>query len=324
MLTVFLHETFLVPLDGTKGKTWGPSSVHQKERGKIISKVESPKRWSKSAPNLDKSQKSLSVSSCGPTHSGRCTFCRVNCYVSMQMANDGTLCSTESFDNERIIGSVPLIPLPNVNCANSETRRAKKYSPVQQVLYNAAALLAQIAAGFDIRKKSSSNAQQATREGMMTEPDPGPRQIVFLKGFQNNGFGDSDSDINAEALTLSSAPAALMGSGKVENIHSTYHGHPHHQYRPSPWSPMMKAADGGGGANDISTNDSTKYLNISSKPLTSIATNGVAHFHHDRRNKSATSTPSRSALTTPTHRKYSPANSHDSEVRPLQFYDISY
>lgn len=45
--------------------------MHQKERGKIISKVESPttKRWSKSAPNLDKSQKSLSVSS-GPSHSG--------------------------------------------------------------------------------------------------------------------------------------------------------------------------------------------------------------------------------------------------------------
>lgn len=65
---------------------------------------------------------------------------------------------SESFDNERTVGSVPLIPLPNPSSVNSETRRAKKYSPVQQVLYNAAALLAQIAAGFDIRKRST-NAQ---------------------------------------------------------------------------------------------------------------------------------------------------------------------
>lgn len=149
-------------------------------------------------------------------------------------------------------------------------------------------------------------------------PDSGPHQIVFLKGFQNNGFGDSELDLHAEALTLSSAPAALMASEKVETLHSTYHAHTH-QYRPSPWSPMSRTD----GVSQGSLDDSSKYLNIPNKPLPAIATNGVAHFHHDRRNKSATSTPSRSALTTPTHRKYSPANSNDSEVRTFsQFYEV--
>ena len=63
------NETFYyllvlpVQADGPKGKTWGPSSSHQKERGKIITKVtDSPKRMSKSAPNLEKSQKLGSTS----------------------------------------------------------------------------------------------------------------------------------------------------------------------------------------------------------------------------------------------------------------------
>ncbi|KAG8243543.1 JUN kinase kinase kinase activity protein [Homalodisca vitripennis] len=41
----------VVPADGVKGKTWGPSTCHQRERGQIMNR---PKRWSKSAPNLEK------------------------------------------------------------------------------------------------------------------------------------------------------------------------------------------------------------------------------------------------------------------------------
>jgi hypothetical protein len=48
----------LVAPGGLKGKTWGPSSFHQKERGQILEKgPDSPKRWSKSAPSLEKTQK---------------------------------------------------------------------------------------------------------------------------------------------------------------------------------------------------------------------------------------------------------------------------
>jgi mitogen-activated protein kinase kinase kinase 9 len=45
-----------VPADGVKGKTWGPSTLHQRERSQIFTKVTDggPKRWSKSAPNLEK------------------------------------------------------------------------------------------------------------------------------------------------------------------------------------------------------------------------------------------------------------------------------
>lgn len=57
-----------VPADGVKGKTWGPSTCHQRERGQIpLRPLLAPRPggiWSKSAPNLDKSRNALSR----PTH----------------------------------------------------------------------------------------------------------------------------------------------------------------------------------------------------------------------------------------------------------------
>lgn len=49
-----------LPADGVKGKTWGPSTCHQRERGQIM--LPNPNRtalWSKSAPNLDKTRTGL-------------------------------------------------------------------------------------------------------------------------------------------------------------------------------------------------------------------------------------------------------------------------
>lgn len=49
--------------DGLKGKTWGPSTVHQKERchSRQMLLIDGNKRWSKSAPNLEKSPIPLSI-----------------------------------------------------------------------------------------------------------------------------------------------------------------------------------------------------------------------------------------------------------------------
>lgn len=46
------------PVDGKKGKTWGPSSV-QKDRHQRSSIIFADGRWSKSAPNLEKSLRQL-------------------------------------------------------------------------------------------------------------------------------------------------------------------------------------------------------------------------------------------------------------------------
>lgn len=46
------------PVDGVKGKTWGPSSV-QKDRHHRSSWVFGDGKWSRSAPNLEKSLRHL-------------------------------------------------------------------------------------------------------------------------------------------------------------------------------------------------------------------------------------------------------------------------
>lgn len=47
-----------MPADGVKGKTWGPSTCHQRERGQItmLRPAQNRSIFSKSAPNLDKTR----------------------------------------------------------------------------------------------------------------------------------------------------------------------------------------------------------------------------------------------------------------------------
>jgi hypothetical protein len=49
----------------------------------------------------------------------------------------------------------------HLNPANAENRRTGKMNSIQSVLYNAAALLASIATGFDVRKATTKTQAQA-------------------------------------------------------------------------------------------------------------------------------------------------------------------
>ncbi|XP_069956490.1 mitogen-activated protein kinase kinase kinase 9-like isoform X6 [Cherax quadricarinatus] len=98
-----------VPADGVKGKTWGPSTAHQKERGQIIPQhSDNQKRWN---------------------------------------------CSGE--DGGWSAKPVPLRPLPVPTLYNGTTPETKglqpKFSPLELLVYNIAAILASVAAGYDVR-----------------------------------------------------------------------------------------------------------------------------------------------------------------------------
>ncbi|XP_042913371.1 mitogen-activated protein kinase kinase kinase 9 isoform X2 [Parasteatoda tepidariorum] len=119
-----------VPVDGVKGKTWGPSTVHQKERGhsrRLL--IDGNKKWSKSAPNLEKSQRGA---------------------YSSVLSNFGALpeCGSEEWQLE----SLPLPRHTLYNGASGDGNSLKRTSHVVNFsLYNIAAIAASIAAGFDIR-----------------------------------------------------------------------------------------------------------------------------------------------------------------------------
>ncbi|KAJ8945757.1 hypothetical protein NQ314_009066 [Rhamnusium bicolor] len=77
-----------LPADGVKGKTWGPSTCHQRERGQITMLRPTPNRgaiWSKSAPNLDKTRNVLSrpphdIGNTSPTDSNKSSG--LQCFIN--------------------------------------------------------------------------------------------------------------------------------------------------------------------------------------------------------------------------------------------------
>ncbi|XP_069956488.1 mitogen-activated protein kinase kinase kinase 10-like isoform X4 [Cherax quadricarinatus] len=140
-----------VPADGVKGKTWGPSTAHQKERGQIIPQhSDNQKRWSKSAPNLEKTLRPLPYTA---TMTG---LNQITAY-GPEIAGNGYYympdCSGE--DGGWSAKPVPLRPLPVPTLYNGTTPETKglqpKFSPLELLVYNIAAILASVAAGYDVR-----------------------------------------------------------------------------------------------------------------------------------------------------------------------------
>ncbi|XP_042239484.1 mitogen-activated protein kinase kinase kinase 9-like isoform X4 [Homarus americanus] len=154
-----------LPADGVKGKTWGPSTAHQKERGHIIPQHhDNQKRWSKSAPNLEKTLRPLpytatmtglnQITAYGPEIAGNGYYYMPECTIDEWRAYlDNNDCSGE--DGGWSAKPVPLRPLPVPTLYNGTTPETKglqpKFSPLELLVYNIAAILASVAAGYDVR-----------------------------------------------------------------------------------------------------------------------------------------------------------------------------
>ncbi|XP_018579524.1 mitogen-activated protein kinase kinase kinase 11 isoform X3 [Anoplophora glabripennis] len=126
-----------LPADGVKGKTWGPSTCHQRERGQITMLRPNPNRgamWSKSAPNLDKTRT-----------------------VQSRPAHEIDYAPPEDWGPEYPIpGAIRHnVPIPTLYSADGQ-RLKPKFSIVELVLYNIAAMLAGVASGYDVRLSNVS------------------------------------------------------------------------------------------------------------------------------------------------------------------------
>ncbi|XP_008192286.2 mitogen-activated protein kinase kinase kinase 11 isoform X2 [Tribolium castaneum] len=127
-----------LPADGVKGKTWGPSTCHQRERGQITMLRPAPNRsaiWSKSAPNLDKTRTP----------------------VLSRQPHDIDFIPPEDWGPEYPIpGTIRHnVPIPTLYSADGQ-RLKPKLSIVELVLYNIAAMLAGVASGYDVRLSNVS------------------------------------------------------------------------------------------------------------------------------------------------------------------------
>ncbi|XP_050048820.1 mitogen-activated protein kinase kinase kinase 9-like [Dermacentor andersoni] len=127
-----LRAYALPPDGGLKGKTWGPSSVHQRERQSPRARkhllVDANKRWSRSAPNLPRGDEDDQASMMTPLLAGT------------------------SATNVSASSSAPRRP----PCLRRGT---------ELLLFNAAALLAAPGAGFDVRMAPRTHPRLGTAGG---------------------------------------------------------------------------------------------------------------------------------------------------------------
>ncbi|XP_064621330.1 mitogen-activated protein kinase kinase kinase 10-like isoform X2 [Lineus longissimus] len=155
------------PVGGVKGKTWGPSTV-QKDRHHRQSWMFGEGRWSKSAPNLEKSLRHLG----GHSNIG-----------ALQELDPDYETDTEYYDEDEwpeTLGETKLTAPPaNIPCYNgtsaaasasasasgstsataSDTGSLKRFTVKKRsdtVLYNMTVILASVAAGFDIRLSNTT------------------------------------------------------------------------------------------------------------------------------------------------------------------------
>ncbi|XP_066252787.1 mitogen-activated protein kinase kinase kinase 11-like isoform X3 [Euwallacea similis] len=178
------------PADGVKGKTWGPSTCHQKERGQImLPTAKNSVNFSKSAPNLDKSRSS-------PGGVPRIIHSEIG-YSQECLPSIIYYVPPEDWGPEYpIAGSVRHnIPMPTLY--NAEGQRLKpKLSIVELVLYNIAAMLAGVASGYDVRLSNISPLHPKLQPNSHVEVDmpawrpvePQDYEYSTISGYNHNTY----------------------------------------------------------------------------------------------------------------------------------------
>ncbi|XP_030745564.1 mitogen-activated protein kinase kinase kinase 11-like isoform X3 [Sitophilus oryzae] len=172
-----------MPADGVKGKTWGPSTCHQRERGQLTmlrpahDNKHTAAIWSKSAPNLDKTKLGQG---------------------SAAMAADLDYVPPEDWGPEYPIAGAVRHNIPMPTLYNAEGQRLKpKLSIVELVLYNIAAMLAGVASGYDVRLSNISplhpSLQPNSRIEVVDMPawrpvEPQDYEYSTVSGYNHNTY----------------------------------------------------------------------------------------------------------------------------------------
>ncbi|XP_043672630.1 mitogen-activated protein kinase kinase kinase 11-like isoform X2 [Vespula pensylvanica] len=217
-----------LPADGVKGKTWGPSTLHQRERGAIITQPPNPaspggKRWSRSAPDLEKTplrtallasahrspllqEIGLSEESIYPTH-----------YTALPSDLSTDWVTPDYPLTPGLTGPYIMpMPVPMPTLYNGEMKKPK-LSIIELVLYNIAAMLAGVATGYDVRMSNISPIHPRLHPRLNECEDDLPRWWFHAETGSNRNSGYLGPDY--EFSSSSGYP------------HNTYHG-PARHYRP--------------------------------------------------------------------------------------------
>ncbi|XP_012281138.1 mitogen-activated protein kinase kinase kinase 11 [Orussus abietinus] len=207
-----------LPADGVKGKTWGPSTLHQRERGAIITQppnTTSPggKRWSRSAPDLEKTP--LRTALLASAH--RSPLLQEIDYSALPPELPTDWITTDYPLKPGLTGPYIMpMPVPMPTLYNGEAKKPK-LSIIELVLYNIAAMLAGVATGYDVRMSNVSPIHPRLQPRLNDCEDEPPRW-----------WFQADTGSNRNSAYLGPDYEFSSTSGYP---HNTYHG-PARHYRP--------------------------------------------------------------------------------------------
>ncbi|XP_073945909.1 mitogen-activated protein kinase kinase kinase slipper isoform X3 [Choristoneura fumiferana] len=250
-----IMRAIALPADGVKGKTWGPSSVHQKARGHLplpaLARPRAGQRFSSSAPDLPPPpQTDFSPEEWGPEY---------------------PLSTSSRYT----------IPMPTLY--STEGYKFKKPSIIELVLYNMAALLGGVAAGYDVRV-SNVSPLHPTLQPHRPDLEPEPLGAAYDGfGFAHNTYHGPTRHLRAPLNAITGSPMSSLQADEQKPIRFT--DSPTHNAHPSYSSGYGHSAQPLSGTSGLGTNytSTTQPPTPSPRRTSSATSDHLADLYHNYR-----------------------------------------
>ncbi|KAL4715596.1 hypothetical protein ACJJTC_006175 [Scirpophaga incertulas] len=249
-----IMRAIALPADGVKGKTWGPSSVHGRSRGHLplpaLARARHAPRFSSSAPALPPPHPDFSPDEWGPEY---------------------PLSSSSRYS----------VPMPTLY--STEGYRYKKPSIIELVLYNMAALLGGVAAGYDLRVSNVSPLHPTLQPHRSEiESEPSSSNLYEGYGFAHNTYHGPTRHLRAPLNAITSSPISSLQTEEQKPIRFT--DSPTHYAHPSSSSGYGHSAQPLSGTSGLGTNyTSTQPPTPSPRRTSSSTSDHLADLYHNYR-----------------------------------------
>ncbi|XP_059045611.1 mitogen-activated protein kinase kinase kinase 11-like isoform X2 [Achroia grisella] len=252
-----IMRAIALPADGVKGKTWGPSSVHQRSRGHLPLPALRPRpapRSACSAPDLPPAPRAPPPDF-----------------------------SPEEWGPEFPLSTSSRYSVPMPTLYSTEGYKYKKPSIIELVLYNMAALLGGVAAGYDVRVSNISPLHptlQPHRPEVETEPLSSSLYDGY--GFAHNTYHGPTRHLRAPLNAITGSPITSLQTEEQKPIRFT--DSPTHYAHPSSSSGYGHSAQPLSGTSGLGTNyTSTQPPTPSPRRTSSTTSDHLADLYHNYR-----------------------------------------
>ncbi|XP_061376912.1 mitogen-activated protein kinase kinase kinase 11 isoform X2 [Danaus plexippus] len=251
-----IMRPIVLPADGVKGKTWGPSTGHQRARAHLPLPALRPRahRPSTSAPHL-------------PPHAPRAPHPDF---------------SPDDWGPEFPLSTSSRHTIPMPTLYSTEGYKYKKPSIIELVLYNMAALLGGVAAGYDVRVSNVSPLHptlQPHKPELETEVIG--TSIYEGFGFAHNTYHGPTRHLRAPLNAITGSPISSLQAEEQKPIRFT--DSPTHYAHPSSSSGYAHSAQPLSGTSGLGTNYTSTQPTPSPRRTSSTTSDHLADLYHNYR-----------------------------------------